>query len=277
MNRKRILLTEDSTTNQQVGLIILKKLGYLADIAANGKEALEALRLRSYDLVLMDCQMPEMDGYEACRRIRDPKTDIRNHTIPVIALTGHSMKGDREKCIEAGMNDYITKPLDANELAGALLKWMPAEKGAGSANSSITGGRTRNETDAHDATSTPVFDEEEVIGRLDGDLDLLRIVVAGFLEDLPRQIDILDGHLDAGDLTSARLQAHMIKGAAATIGAEATREAAFKIEQAGKADDIEAMSALLPLLNEQFEKFKQVWERRAEKQNSGKVKWDEEQ
>ena len=91
----------------------------------NGKEALESLRSIPYDLVLMDCQMPEMNGYEAAKRIRDPQSGVLNPEIPIVALTAHAMKGDREKCLAAGMNDYISKPVHPECLAAVLEKWLP--------------------------------------------------------------------------------------------------------------------------------------------------------
>lgn len=113
----RILLAEDNITNQQVALGILKKLGLRADVVANGAEALKALEQIPYDLVLMDVQMPEMDGLEATRQIRDPESAVQNHTIPVIAMTAHAMAKDREKCRKAGMNDYLSKPVAPEALA----------------------------------------------------------------------------------------------------------------------------------------------------------------
>ncbi|MFP4192704.1 MAG: PAS domain S-box protein, partial [Candidatus Hydrogenedentota bacterium] len=111
-NRKaRILVAEDNTTNQQVALGILKNLGLRADAVANGEEALKALEDIPYDLVLMDVQMPEMDGLEATRRIRDPHSPVRNHCIPIVAMTAHAMEGDREACLKAGMDDYVPKPV----------------------------------------------------------------------------------------------------------------------------------------------------------------------
>ncbi|MCP4602076.1 MAG: response regulator [Proteobacteria bacterium] len=121
----RILLAEDNHTNQLVALGILKKLGMNADVVSNGAEVVNALETIPYDLVLMDCQMPEVDGYEATARIRDPLTAVDNHNIPIIAMTAHAMQGDREKCLEAGMNDYLSKPINPKVLAGVLKKWLP--------------------------------------------------------------------------------------------------------------------------------------------------------
>jgi PAS domain S-box-containing protein len=122
--RPRILLAEDSLINQQVAVGILKKLGFKAEAVANGAEALKALEQNAYDLVLMDIQMPEMDGLEATRRIRDPQSAVRDHEIPVIAMTAHVMQGDREICLEAGMNDYVSKPINPHVLADVLKRWL---------------------------------------------------------------------------------------------------------------------------------------------------------
>jgi CheY-like chemotaxis protein len=121
--RARILLAEDNIINQKVALRILeKKLGYHADVVTNGKEAIDLLEKFDYDLLLMDCQMPEMDGYEATRNIRDENSPVRNHGIPIIAMTANAMKGDREKCLEAGMDDYISKPINIKRLAEVVDK-----------------------------------------------------------------------------------------------------------------------------------------------------------
>jgi len=119
--RVRILLAEDNAINQKVALRILDaKLGYRVDAVANGKEAIESLSRQDYDLVLMDCQMPEMDGYEATRAIRDPNSPVRDHSIRIVAMTANVMKGDREECLAAGMDDYVAKPIRPQELADAI-------------------------------------------------------------------------------------------------------------------------------------------------------------
>jgi CheY-like chemotaxis protein len=124
--RVRVLLVEDHPVNQKLALRILGKEGIHAEAAANGKEALKALEAGSYDLVFMDVQMPEMDGYEATRIIRDPDSKVRNHSIPIIAMTAHAMQGDRERCIDAGMDDYISKPIRPEKLSEVIEKYLPA-------------------------------------------------------------------------------------------------------------------------------------------------------
>jgi two-component system, sensor histidine kinase and response regulator len=124
------LLVEDNMTNQKVALNILKRFGYNTDAAANGKAAIKALEMNPYDIVLMDCQMPEMDGYETTGEIRNPASKVLDHGVPVIAMTAHAIKGDREKCLEAGMDDYLCKPVNPRELCDMIDKWIKAPEGS---------------------------------------------------------------------------------------------------------------------------------------------------
>jgi PAS domain S-box-containing protein len=124
-NHYRILLVEDNATNQLTISTILKKKGYFVDVAGNGLEAVQSLKDLPYDLVLMDCQMPEMDGFTASREIRRPESGVKNKNIPIIALTASAMTGDRDRCLEAGMDDYLSKPVRTNELADKLETWLP--------------------------------------------------------------------------------------------------------------------------------------------------------
>ncbi|MBF0200208.1 MAG: response regulator [Desulfamplus sp.] len=125
LESRRILLAEDNLINQQVALGILKKMGVSADLAVNGREAVQALKKSHYDLVLMDVQMPELDGFQATGLIRNPASGVMNPNIPIIAMTAHAMAGDREKCLEKGMNSYLSKPIDPLLLAKELTKWLP--------------------------------------------------------------------------------------------------------------------------------------------------------
>ncbi|MCP4677588.1 MAG: response regulator [Deltaproteobacteria bacterium] len=123
--RRGILVVEDNLVNQKVAVKILEKMGYRADIASNGEEAINALRMIPYDLILMDCQMPVLDGYQATREIRNTDADILDCSIPIIAMTANAMRGDREKCIAAGMDDYLAKPVAPDKLSDMLQRWLP--------------------------------------------------------------------------------------------------------------------------------------------------------
>jgi CheY-like chemotaxis protein len=228
----RILVAEDNISSQQVALAILHKLGCRADAVANGKEALASLRSIPYDLVLMDCQMPEMSGYEATACIRDPHSGVCNPEIPVVALTAYAMNGDREKCLAAGMNDYISKPVHPAALEAVLAKWLP-ERTAGPAGAA--------------------FDEASLLERLMGDRDLAHMVVAGFLEDMPRQLYALESRLAARDADAVRMQAHRIAGACVSVSAGALRKVASELEEAARAGDLRAMTCFVPELQRQFQ------------------------
>jgi PAS domain S-box-containing protein len=250
----RILLAEDNITNQQVAIGILKKLGLRADAVANGAEAVRSLELLPYDLVLMDVQMPEMDGLEATRRIRDPRSAVRQHGIPIIAMTARALQGDRERCLEAGMDDYVTKPVSPQALAEALERWLPREPAAIPVHAP-----TGSEAAAPAAAVDPgaaVFDRAGMLARLMNDEDLAHTVIDGFLEDIPRQIEALRSYLSAGDAPGMLRQAHTIKGASANVGGEALRAAALEMEKAGQAGDLEAVKAHLPDLESQFARLR---------------------
>ncbi|MCX6564127.1 MAG: PAS domain S-box protein [Candidatus Aminicenantes bacterium] len=241
----RILLAEDNPTNQQVAQSILEKLGFGADVVPNGRKAIQALETIRYDIVLMDVQMPEMDGFEATRAIRSGKTGVPNPGIPIIAMTAHAMKGDRELCLQAGMDDYITKPIAPQALAEALEKWMDKAQ-----EQQLKAPAPGGETDP--SASPPVFDRQALSARLMGDEDLLREIIAVFLEDMPKQLQALKKHIDQLDAGSAGNQAHTIKGSAANVGGMALSAAAGEMEKAGKTGRPEEIAALMPELERQF-------------------------
>ena len=246
-----LLVVEDNTVNQEVALGILEKLGYRADVVADGRSALSALAEKDYDLVLMDCQLPEMDGYEATRRIRQPDTAVRNHDIPIIATTAHALAGDREKCLDAGMNGYVSKPLRHEALEQAIEHW--------------TGGTLAPMAPAaapEPTRSAPAvaFDGEDFVERLMGNEDLARRLVRGFVDDMPQQIARLAQAVNSLDSQTVRLVAHSIKGAAANVGGREMQEIAWKLEQTGSAADLTASATALPELAASFVRAKQLME-----------------
>jgi signal transduction histidine kinase/DNA-binding response OmpR family regulator/HPt (histidine-containing phosphotransfer) domain-containing protein len=250
-----ILLAEDNITNQQVALGILKKMGLRADTVANGAEAVKALELIAYDLVLMDVQMPEMDGFEATQRIRDPQSIVLNHHIPVIAMTAHAMQGDREKCIEAGMNDYIPKPVSADYLAEALDKWLPQETGITN-KPTFTGREKRMDPVENTPDTACIFNRVSLLNRMMGDEDLAFMIMRSFLEDVPKQIRNLKFLVDSSDTAGIERQAHTIKGAAANVSGESLSALANEMEKAGKAGDLNLVKNRIDEITAAFEQLR---------------------
>jgi two-component system, sensor histidine kinase and response regulator len=246
----RILLAEDNATNQFVAVSILRKLGFRADVAGDGKETLVALSRERYDLVLMDCQMPEMDGYEATKKIREGACAGCDPKIPIIAMTANAMKGDRDRCIEAGMDDYLPKPVQPVELSNVLDRLLFHRR---------SGGGTV--PDAAAASGKTVFDKEKFYERLMDDRDLARAIIGAFLSDIPTQIDRLKQLVGSGDSREAGEQAHRIKGAAANVGAVALQDRAFTMEKAGKVCDHAALRTGMPELEREFAALKEELDR----------------
>ena len=243
----RILVAEDNITNQQVAMCTLEKLGLRADLVVNGAEAIEALETIPYNLVLMDVQMPGMDGFEATLRIRDPHSRVLNHQVPIIAMTAHALPGDREKCLAAGMDDYVIKPVGLAALGEALGKWLPSNGE----------GRQRLAVETNPASSTtPVFDRAALLDRVLYDEELAGEVIEGFLGDLPGQILLLKNSAAAGDARHVEQQAHKIRGASATVGGVALSALAATLEQAARTGDLVVISTRLAELDEQFEALK---------------------
>lgn len=257
MDKARILLVEDNITNQDVVVGILGRIGLKADIAANGAEAIEALSSKKYDIVFMDVQMPMMNGFEATGIIRDPESSVLDHEVPVIAMTAHAMKGDRDKCIEAGMNDYITKPIEPESLFDAISRWIPSELSTEKAVSSfreISRSRKMHSMD----TDNGVFDKVTFIERLLGDNDLIHVVAEGFMADIPGQIDRLDESIKNDRINDAERIAHTINGAAANMCAGELRKTASMIENLCRNNSGDTALAFIPELRMRFNALSQT-------------------
>ena len=259
----RILLAEDNLTNQQVAVGILKKFGLWTDVVADGEEALAALENVRYDLVLMDCQMPRMDGYEASRRIRAREGGARR--VPVIAMTAHTMVGDREKCLDAGMDDYIAKPVSPEVVLDVLERWLPAGESGVHEYVSVTED-ARREAGAQPASpqapfSPSAWDSSVLKERLMGDDDLVREVLLDFLGDIPGKVRALENAVADEDAVAARSLAHAIKGAAGSVGGDGLQSAALEVEQLCMAGDIEGAAAPMETLRREFGQLEYEMER----------------
>jgi PAS domain S-box-containing protein len=254
----RVLVVEDNITNQAVARGMLQKFGLDIDLVANGEQAIDALRQSPYDLVFMDCQMPVMDGYEATRRIRDPESGVIDSKVPVVAMTANAMKADREKCLAAGMDDHIAKPVDPSRLEQALSRWLPAscratgnndDRPAAGSGDAVEG---QVETEIHE----PVFDQDALHKRMMGDESLMKTVAEAFVLDMNGMVEQLKTHVDGGDMHNVGALGHKIKGAASAMGGTALSAAALQIEQAGKAAQPERLDETLPLLEQRYDELK---------------------
>jgi signal transduction histidine kinase/CheY-like chemotaxis protein len=260
--RARVLVADDVITNQQVAVGILQQMGLRADAVANGAEALAALKTLPYDLVLMDVQMPLMDGLEATRQIRLAESNtagrlpihfVKGQHLPIIALTAGAMQGDRENCLLAGMDDFISKPVMPRALAQILTKWLPKEWES-SENKNAPG----HTPSIPVASSSSVLDMTALLSRFMGDREVAGKVLDGFLADMPGQILSLLQYVEAGNAEDARKQAHKIKSASAAINGEALRASASEVETAAITGNLAALKASATDVDEEFLRLKEA-------------------
>jgi PAS domain S-box-containing protein len=233
----RVLLAEDNLTNQKVAMGVLERFGAVVEPVENGAAAILALEQGAFDVVLMDVQMPLMDGLETTRAIRAADGRELQPTVPIIAMTAHAMESDRQKCLDAGMDDYLAKPIDAGELVERVAKWS----GHAPARVAERPGPVAPEADV------PVLDWDGLLRRSMDDPELAAAVLDTFLDDAPGQIEDLRRSLADADAESARRRAHALKGAAANAGAEAMRYLALSAERFG---DLEEAARLARELEE---------------------------
>jgi CheY-like chemotaxis protein len=211
---------------------MLGKWGLKCHFVANGNEALDALREATYDLILMDCQMPELDGYEATRIIR--KSDTLPSHIPIIALTANVGQGDEEKCIQAGMNSYLAKPVDRGLLEKALISFLSSQKSL-----------------INQATLAQ-FDELQ----MEGQPDILIEIIESFLKTSPKRVDQIVSFLESGDFEGSAREAHSLKSSANTLGAEELGKLCQRIEDRAELDDNAIVRSRIQSLQQLYSRSK---------------------
>ncbi|MGH7225115.1 MAG: response regulator, partial [Gemmataceae bacterium] len=228
----RVLLAEDNPVNQTLAVRLLEKQGHSIVVAGNGREALDAIERQPFDMVLMDVQMPEMDGFETTVAIRARERGSGQH-LPILAMTAYAMKGDRDRCLDAGMDGYVSKPVQPRELWEAIDRLVPPYDTAG-----------KEETSAIEG----VLDRDEIHERVGGDMDLLRELIELFLTDCPRLWQNIRDALAQGDAHKLSRAAHTLKGSIGNFGAHAACEAAQQLELlAGEGDLTHAVEAVQKL------------------------------
>jgi PAS domain S-box-containing protein len=253
VKKLRILLAEDNPVNQRVALGLLKQIGQTADSTNNGLEAIKALEAAEYDLVLMDIQMPEMDGLEATREIRRRWPDGPRRPY-IIAMTANAMTGDREKCLDAGMDDYITKPVKANRLKTALEQCCELR----AAVAAVSASPARNGAPAAVEPALLNRDSLEALKSLqsEGDNGFLKEMIELFLTDTPSRLADIDAALAIGHQQDFVRAAHSIKGASANFGADDLHNICAGIEQMGRAGKMNETEPNIRALKQEFERVR---------------------
>ena len=261
--RRRILVTDDNETNQMVAVHMLRRLGYEADVAANGIEAVAAVSRIPYAMVLMDCAMPEMDGYTATGEIRRAESGREVHT-PIIAMTAHAMAGDRERCLAAGMDDYISKPVKVEELRQMIDRWVgaasadrPSEENAGGDNVIPLADEPAT---GRAAAAEPALDPV-AIADLRGpegaeDPDFFRAIVGKFLEEAPARLVALRAAVAARDAEGLSRAAHSLKGSSGTIGARPMARICQDLETLGRDRSLDDAPEALRRLEAEFRRVR---------------------
>jgi two-component system, sensor histidine kinase and response regulator len=237
VGRLRVLLAEDSLVNQKLAVALLEDQGHAVVVVGNGREAVSAVQAEMPDLVLMDVQMPEMDGLEATERIRgwEQRTGTR---VPIVAMTAHALKGDRERCLAAGMDAYVAKPIRADELFAAIYAQFRAPTAAvppvQSPASKVEGA---------------AIDWGECLRGLQGNARLLRLVAETAVEEIPRLGAAIRGALESGDARALRLNSHTLKGSLHYFGNTAAYQRAVELERLGQERKLGAAAAALDRLD----------------------------
>ncbi len=248
-----ILVVEDHPMNQAVIIEMIKTLGHRADPVGNGYEAIQSLRDIPYHLVLMDCQMPEMDGFEASRRIRAGEGGSQNTGIPIIALTAHARAEDRQKCLQAGMNDYLSKPVRIEEVSSILERWGGLPTGL-PAKSAIATSAVRPVT----AMAAPLpglkrqrerFIREKLLPNFMGNRELARRAISLFLAELPKQMSLLRVSIECCNNRGCEKVAHRFKGVFAQLGVQLASQLASEMECLAKEGETARLASLLPQLD----------------------------
>jgi two-component system, sensor histidine kinase and response regulator len=248
---QRVLVVDDNSTNRKVALRMVEKLGFSANAVSSGHDAIEALKSTDYDLILMDLEMPDMDGFQTTAVIREQEAQTRRR-VPIVAMTAHALKEYQTRCLEAGMEGYIAKPVQAKELA----EMMDSVLSTRLCNSVFAQGMSREAqgASAESDNDNEIFDEATLFSRLE-DKDLCQELVALFIGDFPQQMEALINALKARDFRLIERRAHTIKGAAANIEARSINKVAQAMEKAGKDNDIDLALGLADELANEFNRL----------------------
>ncbi len=253
--KAHVLVVEDNATNQLVIEGLLRAIGITVDLAGNGKEAISTLQsVSKHDLVFMDCQMPVLDGYQATQIIRSKESGVTNSEIPIIAMTANAMAGDKQKCLDVGMNDYLSKPIEVDKVISMLKKWLPAE--SKEEKKPEVAEDTKLAADNKTNNQHIVFDYDDMSRRLMNDQDLIKSIAEIFYQDLVIEIEELKVCLQENNAEQAAAIMHKIKGAAANVGGKALTALALDMEIASKSGNLIEIKENIEQLEYEFSTLK---------------------
>ena len=281
----RLLLAEDNAINQKLAMVLLQKAGYSVDAVGDGAQAVEKVKANQYSAVLMDVQMPELDGLEATQQIRDWEKSTGQH-IPIIAMTAHAMAGDRERCLDAGMDDYVSKPLEPKVLFNALDRWtqiggnasgenaddlqdysssvqlvsMDMDDGLFGEDAPAASHTTEQPAPVIKAVSTadslPV-DFDAALFRFSDDRDFMMEMFKEYMDHLPGRLEEFHAALKDGDANRIARLAHNLKGISLNFSANPIANVALALEEIGKREDVTHASALVAQLDAEVQRLEQ--------------------
>ncbi|HXG47494.1 MAG TPA: response regulator [Methylomirabilota bacterium] len=247
----RILLAEDNPVNQRLALRILEKWGHTVVVAGNGRKAVDLYQRQPFELILMDVQMPEMSGFEATAAIRQLERDSGRH-VPIIAMTAHAMEGDRDRCLQGGMDGYVTKPIDQKLLFEAIESLAPPADQAPPATVGAPASPPAATLPPGPATDLAVFDATVALNRVEGDVELLKEVAGLFFQDGPTLMQTIRNAIGRGDAKALERAAHTLKGSVGNFGARTAQEMARQLEQMGRDGDFANAQTLCDQLDHQL-------------------------
>ncbi|MGH9614062.1 MAG: response regulator, partial [Bryobacteraceae bacterium] len=250
-SRGRVLVAEDTPTNQKVAALLLERLGYHADVVANGHEAIEAIKMAPYDLILMDCNMPEMDGFAATQAIR--RMQDANSRTPIIALTANALQGEHGRCVAAGMDDYLAKPIRTERLASMLKKWLPDPSEISSAGFSEASLPATEELAAQSALIDEVGSHLSELSELGIEEHDIVDLIKTFLATAPDLLGQLTKAVEGSDITGASSLAHRIRGTLGSIGMFGLERDMKQVEHRCKGGSMEGVEQMLAAIAGEFQ------------------------
>ena len=252
-----LLIVEDNVVNQRVATRMLEKLGCRVDVAVNGQEAVEATARGGYDLVFMDCQMPVMDGYDATRSIRQREKQSGQH-LPIIAMTANAMPGDREKCLDAGMDDYLSKPVDPDRLLAMLRQWLPEPSSQSSG--AATGQELNDEVVDPSIIDADAFDALLALCDVDETPEILCEILEAFVDDTAMQLTALREAAALNDAGLIERSAHALKSSSSNVAALRMSELCLTLQTMGRSGTVDGAMVHIQQLEDEFATVREVFE-----------------